>query len=93
MEKPERQTGGPSLSGRVLRPVAVGMAVLFALLTLLGFTAAYPAAREAGRTGLLAAGALLALLAAVGAGALLLRFVDRQYLRPLSRAAASRSSA
>ncbi len=87
MEKPERQTGGPSLSGRVLRPVAVGMAVLFALLTLLGFTAAYPAAREAGRTGLLAAGALLALLAAVGAGALLLRFVDRQYLRPLSRAA------
>ena len=71
----------------VCRPLAAGMLAVCVLLTVLAAAAAYPAAREAETLWLLFLLAALALGAAVGAVLLLLRFVARRYLIPLSQAA------
>lgn len=77
----------PSLNRRVFRPLAAGMLVICGVLTLLGFLAAYPAAREASRVGWLAAGALLVFALGGGAAAALCRLICRRYLLPVSQAA------
>ncbi len=86
----ERKPGGERrrpLVRLVCRPLAAGMLAVCVLLTVLAAAAAYPAAREAETLWLLFLLAALALGAAVGAVLLLLRFVARRYLIPLSQAA------
>ena len=78
-----------SLVRLVCRPLAAGMLAVCALLTVLAAAAAYPAAREAGALWLLFLLAALALGVSAGAVVLLLGYVSRQYLIPLSDAAAA----
>ena len=78
-----------SLVRLVCRPLAAGMLAVCALLTILAAAAAYPAAREAGALWLLFLLAALALGVSAGAVVLLLGYVSRQYLIPLSDAAAA----
>ena len=75
------------LTALVCRPLAIGMLALCTLLTLLAAAAAWPAAREANALWLLLLLAALALGASAGTVLLLLRYVSRRYLRPLSDAA------
>lgn len=77
------------LVGLVCRPLAVGMLALCALLVIAGTAAAWPAAREAGTLRLLLLLAVLAFGASTGVVLLLLRYVARRYLTPLSDAAAA----
>lgn len=73
----------------VCRPLAAGMAALCALLIILAAAAAWPAAREAKALWLLFLLAALALGASAGVILLLLRYVSRRYLIPLSDAASA----
>lgn len=77
------------LTSLVCRPLAAGMTAVCALFTVLTVAAAYPIAREAKALWLLVLLAVLAFSAAAGTVLLLLRHVSRQYLRPLSDAAAA----
>lgn len=76
-----------SLEAKVARPLALGSAGICALLAALAAAAAYPAARDAGLVLPLALGALAAFAAGEGAALLLIRYVSRTYLKPLSDAA------
>lgn len=76
-----------SIERRIFRPLAIGFTLLCALLISLAACAAYPAARDAGFSGRLAAGALLLFALAEGAMYYLFRWVSREYLAPLSDAA------
>ncbi len=76
-----------SLEARVARPLVFGTAGMCALLTALAAGAAYPAARDAGLVLPLVLGALAVFAAGEGAALLLIRYVSRTYLKPLSDAA------
>lgn len=73
----------------VCRPLAAGMLAVCAFLTILAAAAAWPAAREAKALWLLCLLAALAFGASAGAVLLLLRYVSRRYLTPLSDAASA----
>lgn len=81
------------LTGLVCRPLAVGMLAVCALLTILAAAAAWPAAREAEALWLLFLLAALAFGASAGSVLLLLRYVSRRYLAPLSDAASAAAMA
>lgn len=86
----QKQTGkSPPLAGLVCRPLAAGMLAVCVFLTILAAAAAYPAAREAKALWLLFFLAVLALGASAGTVLLLLRYVSRRYLTPLSGAASA----
>ena len=86
----QKQAGERRSLGRLRRRrVAPRMLAGVAQLTILAAAAAYPAAREAGALWLLFLLAALALGVSAGAVVLLLGYVSRQYLIPLSDAAAA----
>lgn len=86
----QKQTGNRRpLVSLVCRPLAAGMAALCALLIILAAAAAWPAAREAKALWLLFLLAALAFGVSAGAVLLLLRYVSRRYLTPLSDAASA----
>lgn len=81
-KKKERQP----LAHLVLRPLAAGMGAVCVLPTVLAAAAAYPAARAEGRLWLLWAAVIAVLAFSAGGAAVLLRYVSRKYLTPLSHA-------
>ena len=86
MAKKAKVQGRKPLTRLILRPLAIGMLAICALLTALAAAAAYPAARDADALWLLCLLALAAFGAAAGGILLLLRYVSNRYLRPLSDA-------
>ena len=84
MEK--KKEGRQPLARLVLRPMAAGMGAMCILLTALAAAAAYPAAREAGRLWLLWVLVPVVLTLSAGGVAVMLRYVSRKYLTPLSHA-------
>jgi len=86
MEKGKVGQGLPPLASRVLRPLAAGMLLISAFLTLLAAAAGYPAASAAGKIWLLCLLAVLVYLLSATVIFLMLRFISQKYLHPLTSA-------
>lgn len=88
MKHPNDHSHAP-LERCVSRPLAFGMSAVCAVLTVLAALSAYPFAAEAHAVLWLILGAALVFAACEAAIFLLLRFVGRRYLRPVSNAIAA----
>lgn len=86
MVKKTKVQGQQPLERLILRPLAMGTLTICALLTALVAAAAYPYARDAEALWLLCLLALVVFGASAGGILLLLRYVSRRYLKPLSGA-------